>query len=189
METNYLESIRKQFQYYKLLGDKTFEQLSEDELFWSAGSESNSIALIVKHLRGNMLSRWTDFLTSDGEKVWRNREDEFKMDFRDKAHLLATWEEGWKCLFKAVDSVDESNFDTTVYIRNMGHSVVEAFNRQLGHYSYHVGQIVFIGKMLKADEWKSLSIAKGDSESYNQEKFEQPKRKAHFTDDFLDGEK
>lgn len=186
MKTNYLESIRKQFAYYKLLGDNTFKQLSEDELFWSSGLESNSIGTIVKHLRGNMLSRWTDFLSSDGEKLWRNREDEFEMDLRDKEHLISLWEEGWKCLFKAIDSINETNFGTIVYIRNSGHSVLEAFNRQLGHYSYHVGQIVFIGKMLKATEWESLSIAKGNSDSYNQEKFNQPKRKAHFTDEFLD---
>lgn len=187
MTTNYLESIRKQFQYYKLLGDKTFAQLEEKDIFWKQNSASNSIAIIVKHLWGNMRSRWTDFFTSDGEKEWRHRDQEFVEDIKSKEELLTKWEEGWNCLFAALDSVNEENFDTTIYIRNMGHTIVEAINRQFAHYSYHVGQIVFIGTMIKGKEWQSLSIPKGQSVAYNKGKFSKAKRKEHFTEQFLDG--
>jgi len=185
MEENYLDSIRKQFQYYQQLGDQTFAQLTEEDLFWKYHPESNSIAIIVKHLRGNMLSRWTDFLTTDGEKEWRNRDAEFVEDIKDKADLIAKWKEGWTCLFQAIDSVNKENFETIIYIRNMGHTIPEAINRQLAHYAYHIGQIVFIGTMIKGKEWKSLSIPKGESTVYNKEKFALPKRKEHFTKEFL----
>ena len=185
MQENYLESIKKQFAYYKLLGEKTFSQLDDDALFWQFNSESNSIAIIINHLCGNMLSRWTDFLTSDGEKDWRNREEEFEDIIKTKEELLAKWEEGWTCLFTAINSVNTTNFETEVYIRNQGHSIVEALNRQLAHYAYHVGQITFIGKMALGENWQSLSIPKGGSKVYNQEKFTKDKHKAHFTDEFL----
>jgi len=187
MTTNYLESIQKQFQYYKLLGDKTFAQLEEKDIFWKQNPESNSIAIIVKHLWGNMRSRWTDFLTTDGEKEWRHRDQEFVEDIKSKKELLAKWEEGWQCLFAALNAVNEDNFDTTIYIRNMGHTIVEAINRQFAHYSYHVGQIVFIGTMIKGKDWQSLSIPKGQSVAFNKEKFSKEKRKEHFTEQFLDG--
>ena len=185
MNNNYLDSVKKQFEYYKLLGEKTFAQVPEDKLFWQYNPESNSIATIVKHLWGNMLSRWTDFLTADGEKTWRDREAEFENDIATKQALLEKWEEGWQCLFKALDGLTESDLDKTIYIRNMGHSVTEAINRQLAHYPYHIGQIVFIGKMACDDAWASLSIPKGNSSAYNAEKFAQPKHTAHFTDEFL----
>ena len=187
MKANYLESIQKQFQHYKLLGEKTFAQLEEQDIFWKQHPESNSIAIIVKHLWGNMRSRWTDFLTSDGEKEWRNRDQEFVEDIQTKEELLAKWEEGWTCLFSALDSVNEENFDTTIHIRNMGHTIIEAINRQLAHYAYHVGQIVFIGTMIKGKDWQSLSIPKGQSVAYNKAKFSKDKRKEHFTEEFLDG--
>ncbi|XLS28591.1 DUF1572 family protein [Flavobacteriaceae bacterium M23B6Z8] len=187
MSTDYLESVQKQLAYYKSLGDKTFEQLSDEQLFWKYDKHSNSIAVIVKHLWGNMQSRWTDFLIADGEKEWRKRDDEFEADIKNRAELLGKWNEGWSTLFKALGQINESNFDTIIYIRNMGHTITEAVNRQLGHYSYHVGQIVFIGRMLAGDSWKSLSIPRGKSKNYNSEKFSKPKRRAHFTDDFLDG--
>ena len=180
---SYLESVRKQFHYYKMLGEKTFEQVPEEKLFWQANEESNSIAMVVKHLHGNMLSRWTDFLTSDGEKEWRKRDDEFDNDIASAAELLTKWNEGWICLFKAIDPLTEDDLEKVVYIRNIGHSVIEAINRQLAHYAYHVGQIVFTGKMVKNEDWESLSIPKGKSKAYNQEKFSKPKRKEHFTDD------
>ena len=186
MQENYLSSVKKQFAYYKQLGEKTFDQLSDDQLFCQYNPESNSIAIIVKHLWGNMLSRWTNFLTSDGEKDWRQREAEFDADVRDRKELIAKWTEGWACLFEALNSVHEHNFDKVIYIRNMGHSIVEAINRQLSHYSYHVGQIVYLGRMMKGPEWKSLSIPRGQSSNYNKSRFEQPKRKAHFTDDLID---
>ena len=184
MVNEYLESVRKQFGYYKLLGDRTFEQLSDDQLFWKYNDESNSIASIVKHLWGNMLSRWTGFLTSDGEKEWRERDSEFENDLQDRKDILEKWNEGWKCLFDALDSLNEENFDTIIYIRNQGHTITEAINRQLSHYPYHVGQIVFIGKMAKGNHWKSLSIPRGESGKYNAEKFSKPKRNEHFTDQY-----
>ncbi len=187
MKDNYLSSIRKQFEYYKMLGDKTISQLSEEELFWQYNEDSNSIGIIVKHIWGNMMSRWTDFLTTDGEKEWRHREQEFNDDIRTEAELKEKWEAGWACLFGAIDSVNNDNFDTIVYIRNQGHTIVEAINRQLAHYSYHIGQIVFIGKMIRGTEWKSLSIPRGKSAEYNQKKFSKEKNRKHFTDDILSG--
>ncbi|MBL4707021.1 MAG: DUF1572 family protein [Flavobacteriales bacterium] len=184
MNLNSLEGIRKQWYYYKMLGDKTFEQLTEEQLLWQFNSDSNSIAIIVKHLWGNMLSRWTDFLTSDGEKTWRDREAEFASDISSKQELQDKWEEGWACLFHAINSLTEEDLSKEIFIRNQGHTVVEAINRQLAHYAYHIGQIVFIGKMLQGKEWISLSIPKGKSADFNQEKFAQDKRRQHFTDEF-----
>lgn len=185
MSNNYLQSVRKQFEYYKMLGDQTFTQLTEAQLFWKSDANSNSIAIIVKHLWGNMRSRWTDFLTSDGEKVWRNRESEFDNDISTYSELLEKWEAGWNCLFAALDALHEQDLETIIYIRNQGHTVMEAINRQLAHYPYHIGQIVFIGKMLVQENWKSLSIPRGQSLSYNQQKFQQEKTRAHFTDEYL----
>lgn len=139
MDQEYINSVRKQFEYYKMLGEKTVAQLSDEQLFWKYNEESNSVASIVKHLWGNMLSRWTDFLTTDGEKESRNRDAEFDNDIHGRDDLLAKWKEGWNCLFNALDSLNASNWDTVVYIRNQGHSVMEAINRQLAHYPYHVG--------------------------------------------------
>ncbi|MBA4850656.1 DUF1572 domain-containing protein [Emticicia sp. BO119] len=183
--TDYLTSTRKQFEYYKMLGEKTFAQVSDEQLFWQYNEESNSIAIIVKHLWGNMLSRWTDFLTTDGEKEWRQRDAEFENDIATKEELLSKWDEGWDCLFKALDSLTTEDLDKVIYIRNQGHSVVEAINRQLAHYPYHIGQIVFIGKMVCDTNWTSLSIPKGNSKVYNEEKFAKPKEKQHFTDEFI----
>lgn len=186
MNTTYLPSIIKQFQYYKMLGDKTIERLSEEEVFWQYNKESNSIAIIVKHLWGNMLSRWTNFLTEDGEKTWRNRDGEFEADIQNKAELLEKWEAGWACLFEAIRFLTAEQLEDLIYIRNMGHTVTEAINRQLAHYAYHVGQMVYLGRMIKGKDWESLSIAKGQSVSYNQKKFASPKGKRHFTDEFLE---
>ncbi len=189
MPTDYLESVRKQFEYYKMLGEKTFSQLADDKLFWQYNEDSNSIATIVKHLSGNMLSRWTDFLTSDGEKEWRNRDAEFENDITSREELLEKWNEGWSCLFNALRSLTTYDLEKVIYIRNQGHTVVEAINRQLAHYPYHIGQIVFIGKMVSEKPWVSLSIPKGDSKTFNADKFAKPKQKGHFTDEFLKGEK
>ena len=179
----YLDSVIKQFQYYKSLGEKTFAQIPEQKLFWQLNEESNSIAMLVKHLNGNMLSRWTDFLSTDGEKEWRKRDGEFDNDIKTKIELLNKWNEGWDCLFDAINPISEKDFDTIIYIRNMGHTIPEAINRQLAHYSYHIGQIVFIGKIIQNKDWDSLSIPKGKSKDYNKEKFSKPKRKEHFTND------
>lgn len=185
MISDYLESAKKQFEYYKILGEKTIDQVEGSALFWQYNEESNSIATIVKHLHGNMLSRWTNFLHSDGEKEWRKRDEEFENDLTNKEDLLALWNEGWNCLFSALNALTDEDFLKTIYIRNQGHSVADAINRQLGHYPYHIGQIVFIGKMLQDANWVSLSIPKGNSKVYNAEKFSQEKHKAHFTDEFL----
>lgn len=185
MITEYLDSLKKQMEYYKLLGEKTFEQITEEKFFWKYKQESNSIANIVKHLSGNMLSRWTDFLTTDGEKASRNRESEFESTILSKAELLEALNMGWKCFFDALEMINDENFNQTIYIRNQGHSIMEALNRQLAHYPYHIGQIVFIGKMILDKEWQSLSIPKGKSDSYNEEKFSKPLAKRHFTDEYL----
>lgn len=183
--TDYLSNIIKQFEYYKLLGEKTFNQLTEEQLFWKENEECNSIANIVQHLSGNMISRWTDFLESDGEKEWRNREAEFEDVIRTKTEMITIWNTGWSCLFNALSTIKDDDFNKIVYIRNQGHTVVEAINRQLAHYPYHVGQIVFIGKLLAGSKWESLSIPRGSSIKYNDEKFSKPKEKGHFTDEFL----
>lgn len=185
MTNDYLDSVKKQFAYYKLLGEKTFAQLTDEQLFFQANDESNSIATIVKHLWGNMLSRWTDFLHSDGEKEWRNRDAEFENDMITRQELLDKWNAGWQCLFDALDSLTDADLDKVIYIRNMGHTVAEAINRQLAHYPYHVGQIVFIGKMICSSDWASLSIPKGNSIAYNADKFAKPQHRAHFTDEVL----
>lgn len=185
MKTSYLESVIKQFEYYKMLGDKTIDLLPEDKLFWQYNEESNSIAIIAKHLSGNMLSRWTDFLTSDGEKDWRNRDAEFENDLKNKEDLIQSWNNGWNCFFKALSILNEEDLSKIIYIRNQGHTVLEAINRQLAHYPYHVGQIVFLGKMISNENWVSLSIPKGKSNDFNKEKFSKEKHKAHFTDEFL----
>ncbi|PSR52831.1 hypothetical protein AHMF7605_04470 [Adhaeribacter arboris] len=184
MKTDYLESVIKQFEYYKMLGEKTFDQIPAEKLFWQYNTDSNSIAIIVKHLWGNMLSRWTNFLTTDGEKEWRNRDAEFENDIASKEEMLQKWQEGWKVFLDTLYALSEADLAQTIYIRHQGHSVMEAINRQLAHYSYHVGQIVFIGKMC-AEQWNSLSIPKGNSKQYNADKFSQPKHQEHFTDEFL----
>lgn len=183
MNTNYLESAIKQFEYYQMLGEKTFAQMPEDKLFWQYNEDSNSIASIVKHLWGNMLSRWTDFLITDGEKEWRNRDAEFENDIATTQEMIDKWNEGWQVFLDTLKSLKETDLEKIIYIRNEGHTVLEAINRQLAHYPYHIGQIVFIGKML-AENWNSLSIPKGNSNAYNVDKFSKPKEKKHFTDEF-----
>ena len=180
---DYLPSVIKQFSYYKSLGEKTFNQISDEKLFWKPNEESNNIAIIVKHISGNMVSRWTNFLTSDGEKEWRNREAEFNNDINSKEELINIWEKGWSCLFDTLNKLKHHDLSKEIYIRNMGHSVIEAINRQLSHYAYHIGQIVFLGKLINNLNWESLSIPKGESNDYNKNKFNKPKRKEHFTDD------
>lgn len=185
MENLFLDSAIKQFEYYKLLGEKTFDQLSDEDLCWSPSTESNSVATIVKHLSGNMLSRWTDLLTTDGEKEWRNREEEFAKTLLTRQELMNVWQKGWACLLDTLGSLTENDLGQIIYIRNQGHTAVEAINRQLAHYPYHIGQIVFIGKLIRDKDWVSLSIARGSSASYNTQKFTAPKHREHFTDEYL----
>ena len=175
MSNNYLQSAIQQFEYYKSLGDKTFLQIAPENLFWQFNDDSNSIAVIINHLYGNMLSRWTDFLTSDGEKEWRNRDKEFLNEVTTKEELLQRWEAGWECLFDALHSITEADLDKEILIRNQKHTIAEAINRQLAHYPYHIGQIVFLGKMLSNNNWKSLSIPKGQSDAFNSKMFSDPK--------------
>ncbi|GGH15163.1 DUF1572 domain-containing protein [Sphingobacterium alkalisoli] len=180
---SYLNSVIKQFKYYKMLGEKAMEQLPEEQLIWQYNEESNSIAILVNHIAGNMLSRFTDFLTADGEKPWRNREAEFSNPFNSKEELLNRWDKGWECLLKALEQLTDTDLERVVYIRNDGHSVTEAINRQLAHYPYHIGQMVFIAKMLKNEDWQTLSIARNKSVDYNNRKFSHEKNRRHFTDD------
>ncbi|KOS05097.1 hypothetical protein AM493_02885 [Flavobacterium akiainvivens] len=181
----YIESVKKQFLYYKTLGEKAMAQLQPEQLFFSPNEDTNSIAIIVKHLHGNMLSRWTDFLTSDGEKEWRNRDDEFENPFTDAETLMQKWNEGWDCLLNALETVTPDNLDSIIYIRNEGHTVTEAINRQLAHYPYHIGQIVFFAKQLKQEAWNSLSISKNNSAQYNNQKFAEEKGTRNFIDSEL----
>lgn len=164
---DFLSSAIKRLLYYKELGDNTFAQLTDNDFHFMPSGESNSIAVIIQHMHGNMLSRWTDFLTSDGEKEWRKRDAEFEEQHLSKEQLLNLWEKGWKCFLDSVRSLSETDFGKTIYIRTKPLTVIDAFNRQFAHYPYHVGQIVYIGRMIKDKEWQSLSIPKGESVVYN----------------------
>lgn len=153
--------------YYKRLGDGALAQASEEALFAPLDPEANSIAIIVKHLEGNMRSRWRDFLSSDGEKPDRNRDLEFEAPPKTRAEVLALWESGWKDVFDAVEPLTEADMGSKAYIRGEAHSVMQTIHRQLAHYAYHVGQMVFIAKHYAGGEWKSLSIPRGQSSSFN----------------------
>jgi uncharacterized protein DUF1572 len=187
MENNtiYLESIKKQMLYYKTIAEKAIAQLEEEQLFFSANEDTNSIATIIKHMSGNMLSRWTDFLTSDGEKEWRNRDSEFENEIVSKLELIQLWDKGWSCFFNAINELQPEQLSQIIYIRNEGQTAMDAINRQLAHYPYHIGQIVFYAKMLKKSDWDSLSIPKNKSNEYNADKFSKEKSTKHFTDDEL----
>ena len=175
MNQEYLSSIKKQFLNYKALGEKAFDQIEPEQLFQTFNENTNSIAVIVKHLWGNMLSRWTDFLTTDGEKPWRDRDAEFENNITSKEELLQKWNEGWACLFNAIDSLKPEQLSAKVYIRTEEHTVMDALNRQLAHYSYHVGQIVYAAKLLKKSAWNSLSVPKNKSKEYNAAMFAEDK--------------
>ena len=165
----YLADALSSFRAYKKLADKAIDQTRDDELFVTLDEESNSIAVVVKHMAGNMISRWTDFLTTDGEKPDRHRDMEFVIKpgtTRDE--VLAYWERGWKRVFDAIEPLTADDFDKTVNIRGQAHTIVQAINRQLTHYSYHVGQIVFLAKHFRSTEWKSLSVPKNRSAEFNQ---------------------
>jgi Protein of unknown function (DUF1572) len=165
--TSYLKDASDLFRYYKRLGDRAMQQVSDEVLFASLDPEANSIAVIVKHLAGNMRSRWTDFLTADGEKPDRNRDSEFEAPPRTRAELIASWESSWTLLFDAIEQLAESDLNRTVLIRKEAHSVMQAINRNLTHTAYHIGQIVFLAKHFAGPEWKSLSIARGKSSEFN----------------------
>ena len=164
----YLQTVIRRVKYYKDLGDKTFEQLSNDSDFhYQPNEESNSIAVIIQHTAGNMLSRWTNFLVEDGEKEWRQRDDEFTVHSYNKQQLLEIWEKGWKCFLDTLQSLNDDDLLKTIYIRQEKLSAIDAINRQLAHYPYHIGQIVYLGRMIKGPDWKNLSIPKSHSQLYN----------------------
>lgn len=165
----FLGSAIKRLTYYKELADKTFAQLNDNDFHYQPNEASNSIAIIMQHMAGNMLSRWTDFLTTDGEKEWRNRDIEFEEQHLSKEQLIAYWEKGWACCLGAISSLTEEDLGKTIYIRSEGLPVPDAINRQLAHYPYHVGQIIYIGRMIKNENWQNLSIPKGNSEQFNKE--------------------
>ncbi|MDM1372995.1 DUF1572 family protein [Myroides marinus] len=164
-----IKGVRTQFEYYRTLADKTILILSQDELNHKVSDGSNSIAMIMRHITGNLLSRFTNFFTEDGDKPWRNRDDEFQDGIYDKHELITNWDKAWNVLFQTLDSITGENINTVVKIRNQDHTVAEALYRQLAHYPYHIGQIVFIGKMIRNTEWQSLSIPKNMSKEYNKE--------------------
>jgi len=163
----FLQSAIKRLSYYKELGDKTFAQLTDANFHYQPNDASNSIAIIIQHVAGNMLSRWTDFLTSDGEKDWRNRDSEFEEQQMNKQQLLEFWEKGWQCCLGTLNALKEDDLLKTIYIRSEGLSVVDAINRQLAHYPYHVGQIIYLAKIITSSNWTNLSIPKGQSDAFN----------------------
>ena len=165
--TSYIEDALAVFRQYKQLGEKAMAQVTDEQLFATLDDESNSIAIIVKHITGNMRSRWTDFLTSDGEKPTRNRDSEFvdPPDTRDA--LLRDWEQGWACVFSALDPLTDADMARTVTIRGEAHSVMQAVNRQLAHYSMHIGQIILLAKHYASAHWQTLSVARNRSAEFN----------------------
>jgi Protein of unknown function (DUF1572) len=165
---NYFEDALKSFRAHKKLAEKAIAQLKDEEFFITLDEEANSVAIIMKHMAGNMFSRWTDFLTSDGEKPNRNRDMEFVIESQTtKADVIDYWERGWACVFDALEPLRPEDLEKTVKIRGEEHTIVEAINRQLTHYSYHVGQIVFLAKHFRSASWQSLSVPKNRSAEFN----------------------
>jgi Protein of unknown function (DUF1572) len=165
--TSYIQDSLSLFRYYKRLAERAMEQVTDEQLFAAIDKESNSIAVIVKHMAGNMLSRWTDFLTTDGEKPTRDRDSEFVEPPITRKDLMAVWEDGWSRLFVAIEPLIEADLGRTVTIRGEAHSVMQAINRQLAHYSHHVGQIVLLAKHFACDHWQSLSVPRNKSADFN----------------------
>jgi hypothetical protein len=165
--TSYLEDSLTLFAWYKKLAERAMDQVTDEQLFATLDGEANSIAIIVKHMSGNMLSRWTDFLTTDGEKPNRNRDGEFEEPPATRAALLATWEAGWACLFAALQPLNDADLARTITIRGEAHSVLQAINRQLAHYPHHIGQIVLLAKHFAGDRWQTLSVPRKGSAEFN----------------------
>jgi len=165
---NFQADTLTSFRNYKLLAERAIEQVSDDEFFATIDEEANSIALIVKHIAGNLRSRWTDFLTTDGEKPDRHRDTEFELIGDTRESLMKFWDDGWRTLFNAIEPLAPEDFSNTITIRGEPHTVVEAINRQLTHYAYHIGQIVLLAKHFRSNEWKTLSVPKNKSAEFNQ---------------------
>jgi uncharacterized damage-inducible protein DinB len=166
--TSYLKDSLALFRYYKRLAERAMEQVSDADLFAELGPETNSIAIVIKHMSGNMRSRWTDFLTTDGEKPSRDRDSEFEAPPQTRVQVLETWEQGWACLFTAIDPLTDADLTRTVFIRGEAHSVMQTINRQVAHYQYHIGQIVLLARHFAGHRWQSLSIPRKGSAEFNQ---------------------
>jgi uncharacterized damage-inducible protein DinB len=166
--TAFLAAIRDAFESNKRLADRAIEQLPDEKLHRPLDAHTNSIAVIMKHVAGNLASRWTDFLISDGEKPWRNRDDEFIDGFRSRAELLAAWQHGWDCLFAAIQALQPADLDRAVTIRGELHTVPQALARSLGHTCYHIGQIVQVARFHAGEQWTTLTIPRGGSQQFNQ---------------------
>ena len=169
-DSKYLASVKQQFLSYKSLGEKSIAQLEPGMLFIRPNEESNSIAMIIQHMHGNMLSRWTDFLTSDGEKKWRDRDGEFESEEFSRETLKTLWNDGWNCLFRILNGLTPEDLSKIILIRNEEHTVMEAINRQLTHYASHIGQIIFISKMILDRDWNTISIPRKASREFNAKK-------------------
>lgn len=182
---DYISGSINIFKYYKQLGEKAIAQVSDNMLVYEPTPGINSIAVIIRHLHGNMKSRWTDFLTSDGEKTWRNRDEEFEAFAVNRESLLQSWEEGWNYVFNALEDLKPEDLDTTIVIRHQPQTVSDAIQRQIAHYAYHVGQIVYLAKMEQGENWTSLSIPRHASGDYNRQMYLKREKDNHFTDQFL----
>ncbi len=175
-EAGFLKDVIIRFRNYKEQGDRTLAQLEEKDFYFRPSPNSNSIAIIIQHMYGNMLSRWTNFLTEDGEKSWRKRDAEFEASEASGADLLSFWKAGWDCLLQALENLQPEDLTKTIYIRSEAHTVYDAILRQLAHYSLHVGQLITITRMIKDDQWQSLSIAKGQSQQFNEHMADKTKK-------------
>ena len=180
IETHLLDEIRRQMRGHKRLAEGALAQLREQDFFVALDAESNSVAILIKHIAGNMRSRFQDFLTSDGEKPDRHRDQEFEVGGRpSREELMHWWEQGWGVVLGALDALKPEDLTRTVYIRQEPHTVVQALNRALAHYAFHIGQIVFLAKHLRSSEWKTLSVPRGKSEEFNRMSLEERRRIGH----------
>ena len=182
IDTHPLYGASRLLKYYKMMTEKAITRITGEQLRTAQQPGLNSVAVLMQHLAGNFLSRWTNFRTEDGEKPWRNRDSEFEDDFESEKELMDYWEKGWNCLFDAIQSIREDEIHDIIYIRNEGHTILEAIERQLAHVAYHTGQIVYICKVFAGDEWKSLTIPKGKTEEYNRKKFSEKKSRGIYRD-------
>lgn len=169
MASSFLQATIKEFRKYRSLGEKAMSQVPDEALYWQYNPESNSMAMIVQHMSGNMLSRWTDMLTTDGEKEWRQRDKEFESVLKTREEVMEAWHRGWDLVMETLGQIKEEDLERTIYIRSEAHTVTEAIVRQIAHYASHIGQLVYIGKMVMNNEWKSLSIPRHGSNQFNKQ--------------------